>query len=153
MASNMDIILRPGDRLTVDWCEEAGHNYHLAVDNASGFLWAREFTNKITKESLEHVKSIIHTMGRFGEVLLDNGPSYREQWDTELASLGMDAVHGAPYHPQSQGLVEKNVDRVKQMIRKMGYLRNSEFQDMVMSLNFMASSQPGVGSPAMRLLG
>ena len=48
--------------------------------------------------------------------------------------------------------MEKNIDRVKQMLRKLGYLRHKEFQEMIWSLNFMASSRPGVGSPAMRLL-
>ena len=131
MASNADLNLKPGDRLIMDWAEEGGHSYHLAVDSASGFLWAQEYSHKTTKESLEHLKTIIHMMGRYGEIHSDNGPSYREQWDTELANMGMDAVHGAPYHAQSQGLVEKNVDCVKQMIRKLGYLRNKDFQDMI----------------------
>ena len=62
-------------------------------------------------------------------------------------------MHGAPYHAQSQGLAEKNVDHIKKMICKLGYLRDKEFQEMVWSLNFMASSRPGMGSPAMRLHG
>ena len=92
-------------------------------------------------------------MGHYGKCHSDNGLSYRERWDTELAKQGIDAVHGAPYHAQSQGLAEKNADHIKKMICKLGYLRDKEFQEMVWSLNFMASSRPGMGSPAMRLHG
>ena len=52
-------------------------------------------------------------MGRFGEVHSDNGPAYRAEWNEELAKIGTDATHGAPYRPESQGAPEKAVGRVK----------------------------------------
>ena len=67
-------------------------------------------------------------MGRFGEAHSNNGLSYRQQWDKKLAKRGMDAKHGAPYHAQSQGLAETNVNQIKTMTRKLGYLKGEKFQ-------------------------
>ena len=112
MQSHADTDLKPGDRLIVDWAELDGKNYHIATDAASGFVWCREYKHKGTTEALKHYKEICNLMGRFGECHSDNGPSYRSEWDEELAKMGTDATHGAPYHPESQGAVEKAVGRV-----------------------------------------
>ena len=67
MVSNNDLNLKPRDRLVVDWCEENGHFYHVAVDVARGFLWACEFRLKGTKESLEHLEDITNIIGHYVE--------------------------------------------------------------------------------------
>ena len=105
MQSHTDTDLKPGDRLIVDWAKMDGKNYHVATDAASGFVWCPEFKHKGTTEALKHYKEICNLMGRFRECHSDNGPAYRSEWDEELAKIGTDTVHGAPYHPQSQGAV------------------------------------------------
>ena len=102
-------MLKPGDRLVVDWAEMDGKNYHVAVDAATGFIWVKEFRHKGTTEALKHFKEITQLMGRYYECQSDNGPAYRLEWNEELAKMGMDAVKGSTYHPESQGAAEKAV--------------------------------------------
>ena len=153
MDSHQHLDCRPGDRLVCDWCSLDGHHYHVVVDSASGFLWAREYGSQGTTESLDHLHSIFAVMGRAGECLADNGPSFRDRWDQALRELGVDPIHGAPYHPQSQGAAERAIGRLKFALRKSGYKRGQELQALVSSLNFLSSSRAGTASPATRLWG
>ena len=123
------------------------------LDAASGFIWCREFKHKGTSEAIRHYKEISNIMGRFGEVHSDNGPAYRAEWNEELAKMGTDATHGAPYRPESQGAAEKAVGRIKNLIRKSGIKSGEDFQGAISALNFYSSSRPNTGSPAMRLWG
>ena len=159
MMSHADLSLKLGYRLVCNWAEQDGHNIHIMVDSVSGFLWPKEYPLKGTNESLQHLSEVIMFMGRFGEVHSNNGPSYRTQWDKELAKQGMDAVHGAAYHAQSQGLAETNVNRGKTMVRKLGYLRGGKFQvgtqdepfthnfDLILTGNHFTVDQPLPNGP------
>ena len=62
-----------------------------------------------TQDAINHIDSITNTMGRFGEILSDSGPSYRDTWDEAIKQRGMDPIHGATYHPASQGSAERAV--------------------------------------------
>ena len=153
MQAHVDTNLKPGDRLIVDFFELDGMNYHVGVDAASGFIWCRDFRNKGTTEALRHYREISNLMGRFGEVHSDNGPAYRAEWNEELAKMGTDATHGAPYRPESQGAAEKAVGRIKNLIKKTGIKSGEDLQGAISALNFFSSSRPNTGSPAMRLWG
>ena len=69
---------KPGDRLFIDYMVYNSTYYHVAVDAATDFLWAREAKAQSTEEALSHVDTITNFMGRFSEVLSDNGPAYQE---------------------------------------------------------------------------
>ena len=67
--------------------------------------------------------------------------------------MGTDAVKGSTYHPESQGAAEKAVHRVKDLIKKTGSKSGEALQESIAAMNFLASSRPSTGSPAMRLHG
>ena len=80
-----------------------------------------------TTKALQHIDHIVATMGRFGEVLSDSGPSYRDLWDQGIRERGMDPIKGAAYHPSSQGQAERAVGRLKERLNKVGFKRGHKF--------------------------
>ena len=92
-------------------------------------------------------------MGRFGEVLSDNGLSYKETFNEEIRARGMDPIKGATYHPSTQGAAERAVGILKTRIANVGFSQGKDFQDMIWAINKAGSSRGGTGSPAVRLLG
>ena len=145
--------LKPGDRLVIDWASVNQHRVHVAVDAATGFMWKHEYPQMSTTYALKHIDSITTTMGRFGEVLSNNGPSYKETFNEEIRARGMDPIKGATYHPSTQGAAERAVGIIKTRIAKVGFSQGKQFQDMIWTLNTAGSSRGGTGSPAVRLLG
>ena len=96
-------VVKPLDKLMCDYMEHGGKNYHVITDMGSGYVWVRETPTRRTQQAVAHLKSVLSMFGCALKVSSDHGPSYREAWSEALAQLGVDVIHGAAYHPQSQG--------------------------------------------------
>ncbi|XP_053398314.1 SCAN domain-containing protein 3-like [Mercenaria mercenaria] len=86
-----------------------GYNYVLnIVDCYSRFGFGKALKSKTSKEVAEAVISFIYMYGAPRIVQSDNG---REFKNSDLADVVMEfeaiQMHGRPYHPQSQGRVER----------------------------------------------
>ena len=141
------------DRIHCDWGQKESRNFHVIVDHASIFLWAKEFRMKTTENSLAHIRQVILQCGRPLECITDNGPSYREGFKEGLKALGVGLTHGASYNPRSQSVAEKAVGRLKKAIAKNPIRTPSELEELVSGLNWVASSEVGAGSAADRFYG
>ena len=108
---------------------------------------------KTSAAAVTHLKSIFCQFGRPLELVSDSGPGYRLTFQEILTDLGIDQVHGAQYHPQSQGLAERGVGRMKIAMERNKAFSGQALQDLVNALNFSATTYRGSGSPATRLLG
>ena len=146
-------LFKPMERLVCDYYEMQGKSYHLVSDVGSGYIWSREIPGKTSAAAVTHLKSIFSQFGRPLELVSDSGPGYRLTFQETLSALGIDAVHGAQYHPQSQGLAERGVGRVKLAMQRNKAFSGQAHQDLVHALNFAATTYRGSGSPATRLLG
>lgn len=50
-------------------------------------------------------------------ILSDNGPSFNSQFNTELSKfIQADWIYSPPYHPASNGLVERYMQTLKQFL-------------------------------------
>ena len=50
----------------------------------------------------------------------DFGSSFRLAFEEELEELGVKIIHSSVYHPQSQGLVERSIKKLKDILDKNG---------------------------------
>ena len=141
------------DRIQCDWGQKETRNFHVIVDHASIYLWAKEFRSKTTENSLSHIKQVINQCGRPLECITDRGPSYRDAFQEGLKALGVGCSHGASYNPRSQSVAEKAVGRLKQAIEKNPIRTPSDLEELVSGLNWVASSEVGAGSAADRFYG
>ena len=69
-------------------------------------------------------------------LLSDNGPCYlSSELKDYLDDLGMDHTRGAPYHPQTQGKIERYHRTMKNVVKLQNYYssmsRNSSFSFFV----------------------
>jgi transposase InsO family protein len=85
------------------------------VDDAHRFCIA---LTELADQTLDSAWSVLwEAFGEFGlpeQMLSDNGPAFRNnatwrwsQFDLRLMLLGIRSCHGRPYHPQTQGKVER----------------------------------------------
>ena len=116
-----------------------------ARTTTSGYIWVRETPAKSNQQAVGHLKSGMSMFGRGLQVSSDHGPSYREAWSEALAQLGVDVIHGAAYHPQSQGNVERQVGSVKEIMVRNHLTFSHQLEEVVHTLNFNASTAPGCG--------
>lgn len=91
----------------------------VCVDSYTKRAWTKVFP---TKESEPIVEFIEDTFGHegFQEFQSDNGGEFCSQRMKDLfQSWGVKFVHGRPYHPESQGKVERLNGVLKGMIKGM----------------------------------
>ena len=141
------------DRIQCDWGQKGERNFHIVVDHASIYLFAKEFKMKTTENSLNHVQQIIRSCGRPLQCITDLGPSYRGAFGEGLQAMGVECKHGASYNPRSQSVAEKAVGRLKKAIEKNPVKNPADLEELVSGLNSVASSQLGAGSASDRFYG
>ena len=76
--------------------------------------------NKSTKEAIRSIREWSCVFGAPYRAKCDNGPSYREEFVQECKSLGISVLHSSCYNSQSQGLIERKVGVLKDLLKKSG---------------------------------
>ena len=51
-------------------------------------------------------------------IKVDSGPAFRLAFEQEMEDFGVKIIHSSAYHPQSQGLVERSVRTLKEILEK-----------------------------------
>ena len=100
--------------------EEEDYRYILNYqDNFSKFCILRGLMNKKPLSIIEALKEIFTTFGPPQILQTDNGKEFvNKDVKHYLEMFNIKHVRGAPYHPQSQGSVERANGHVKNMLRK-----------------------------------
>ena len=95
-------------------------NKHVVVyvDYYSKFVIAQA----IPERSSEHVRKflrerVFYTLGAPMEIVCDNGTEFKAMMETECRRLNIKITHGAAYHPQTQGQVERTIQTLKQGLK------------------------------------
>jgi len=98
--------------------------YHQQQDAFSGFVVLRPLPSKTAEEVVRQLLSFVGLFGIPNSILSDNGREFRNKLSDELVrTLGIKRLYTAPYHPATNGTVER-VNRVVHNMMSI-YLRQS----------------------------
>lgn len=112
--------------------------------------------NKASTCAEAFVKEIIARYGCPLEVVSDNGHSFNGNFKTCMAQWGIQNLRIAPYHPQSNGLVERCIQTIKRALGRMTESKPHTWDKMLgwVLLAYRNSTQKSTGfSPHFLLFG
>ena len=138
----------PWEKVASDLFELNNTNYVLVVDYFSHYVEVQRLTSTTASNVIAALKSIFSRHGVPSVMVSDNGPQYDCKEMKEFAEdYCFRHITSSPYHPQSNGLAERTVKTVKQL------LENSPDPYKAM-LSYRATPLPAYGlSPAELLMG
>ena len=107
----------------------------MAEDHFSKYLWVRACTSKESK----HVENLfdeilleIGTNRKIAIVQTDNGGEFRSDvFQQKIIQHGACHVFGAPYHPQSQGAIERLNGTFKKILHRIWKEKKGAWMDHV----------------------
>ena len=80
------------------------------------------------------------TFGIPHSIRTDGGPAFREKFQKYLGILGIDHSPSSAYNPTSNGLAERGVRQIKDVLKKIKKKpSNSELREWVFMINRMCS--------------
>ena len=130
--------VRPWQRLHIDFAGPYRRKmWMLLVDAFSKWPEVRMMESTTTEAVIRHLQEIFATHGIPHHIVSDNGPQFTaEKFQQFCFSRGIHHTTTAPYHPRSNGEVERLVQTFKQSIDKANPSNNLELHDCV--TNFLA---------------
>ena len=113
---------RPMERVHIDFCEYKGKMILIMIDSYSKKIWAHLMNTDTTA-----LKTLAVLYGWFCEevgfpttLVSDNGPQFSaDMFADKMKKWGIKHLFSPPYHPASNGLVERAVGIVKDRLKKM----------------------------------
>jgi transposase InsO family protein len=89
------------------------------IDHSSKLRWGEPIAQKSAAAVLEVVRRVFKDFGQPAILHTDNGTEFaNSQLEEECRLWGTRIIHGRPYHPQSQGVVERANGVLKNAMRK-----------------------------------
>ena len=109
----------PWSKVATDIFHYESQPYLLVVDYTSRFPIVRRLKSMSAQNITEHFKSIFSEYGWPDTLVSDNGPCYTAEMFTNLMKeYAVNHITSSPHYPQSNGLVEKFVQIVKNLFHK-----------------------------------
>ena len=141
----------PGQHLQVDYAQKGNGNYLMILDSLPGFMQAYKTPRMSTEDALECVRDWASHWGMPYEIKSDNAACFRQGWEQELGKLGVRVLHSSAYNSQSNGLVERSVRTLKEILVKNGNLSHLIFQKQIYTINYKEDGK--TGSDTSRFMG
>ena len=142
---------RPWQKVGADIMTFKHRDYLVVVDYYSKYVELQLLSEKTAKAIVTAMKSIYARHGIPQEVMSDNMPFASREFKDFAAEWGIVTTTSSPTYPQSNGLSERSIQTVKQLLRKAEY----EGKDVYLALLELRSA-PIAGmeqSPAELLMG
>ncbi|XP_018364694.1 PREDICTED: uncharacterized protein K02A2.6-like, partial [Trachymyrmex cornetzi] len=109
----------PWQVIGIDLFYYAGCEYLLAVDNFSKYVEIAKLSDSSSSTVIIHLKSIFARFGISNLIYSDNGPQFVNSHFREFTSKwNFEHRTSSPRYPQSNGLAERFVGTIKQMLKK-----------------------------------
>ncbi|XP_014665118.1 PREDICTED: uncharacterized protein K02A2.6-like [Priapulus caudatus] len=111
---------RPWQFLGTDLFYLAGDEYLIISDYYSKFSFVKKIGGRATSQTIVNItKSIFAEQGVPETIISDNGPQFDGQaYKVFAEKWGFDHVTASPHYPQSNGLIERQVQTVKRVLTK-----------------------------------
>ena len=143
---------RPWSKVGGDLFELHGKQYLILVDYYSAFVEVDLLHSTTSNQVITHCKSQFSRHGIPDILITDNGPQFSSHNFKQFTlSYQIDHRTTSPYHPQSNGMAEKSVQTVKNLMKKALHDRKDPYLALLDYRNTPWSDN--IGSPAQRLMG
>ena len=143
-------MLAPGESLSMDYATYEGRRYLIIKDFSTGFIDVKRTKDQSTSEAEKCVHEWSYTFGLPHSIRTDGGPAFRDRFKRYLAKMGIDHSPSSAYNPSSNGLSERGVRQIKDVLKKIKKKpTNSELREWVFMINNHVQ-QDGSGTPAQR---
>ncbi|XP_023243412.1 uncharacterized protein K02A2.6-like [Centruroides sculpturatus] len=111
----------PWDRVHIDHAgPHYGRTYFILVDAYSKWVEVEEVQTQSTQETVKLLRRIFSTHGLPNTIVSDNHQSFKSQEMEEfIRKNGIQHIFTPPYHPSSNGQVERQVQTIKKRIEKL----------------------------------
>ena len=127
-----------------------GRDYVLVVDYYSNFPEIECLPDTRSETVIMKIKAILARHGRCQRFISDNGPQYSS---TEFAKFakdwGFEHITSSPHYPQSNGLAERTVQTIKNLMKKSKEERKDPYLAL---LELRTTPVHGLASPAELLM-
>ena len=141
---------RPWEKVGIDYFTLAGKDYLLIVDYFSKYPEVLQMNSKTADATIAKMKSIFARHGIPNTVVADNMPFGSKAFQQFAKEWGFNVVTSSPTYPQSNGLVERNVQTIKRLLKKA---REEGKDEMMALLEFRNTPVTGLQeSPAQLLM-
>ena len=91
--------------------------------------------DKTTDAAAKALKNFFFTHGIAHRVTSDNGPAFRESFKLFLKSYGIKHTPSSPYSPSSNGLSERGVRQIKDVLQRNGSMSDEKLRESVFLIN------------------
>lgn len=109
----------PFERIHIDFFHFQGVTFLILVDAFSRWLEIKRMGRTHAQAVIATLTTIFITFGYPKEIVSDNGPPFASfEFKSFLDSHCITLTHSPPYHPASNGLVERVVQTTKSALRK-----------------------------------
>ena len=112
-------MLAPAESLNMDYATYEGRRYMIIKDVSSGFIDVKSTKDQTTQEAQRCIHEWAFTYGLPHAVRTDGGPAFRQRFQDYLETLGIEHSASSAYNPQSNGLAERGVRQIKDVLRKI----------------------------------
>ncbi|XP_012872059.1 PREDICTED: endogenous retrovirus group K member 8 Pol protein-like [Dipodomys ordii] len=108
-------------QMDVTHISEFGHQkyVHVSVDTCSGVIHAMPLAGEKARNVIAHCLEAWAAWGKPYQLKTDNGPVYTgQQFASFCHQMEVQLIHGLPYNPQGQGIVERAHRTIKECLQK-----------------------------------
>ena len=145
----LPIIREPFSRMAMDMVGPlprscSGNKYVLVVcDYATRYPEAIPLKNTDAETVAEDLLALFARVGIPNEILTDQGSNFQSQLLRELYRLlHVDAIRTSPYHPQTDGLVERFNQTLKAMLKRTASEEGKDWDKLIPFLLFAYREVP-----------
>lgn len=147
-----DVPDRPWQKVGVDLFHLYNENYVLLIDYYSKYVEISRLTGSTSSKCvIDVLKSQFARHGLPDIVFSDNGPQFSAAEFKQFAGdYGFTHITSSPHYPQSNGMAERAVQSIKQLLKKAKHDKRDPYLAL---LDYRNTPQGDAGSPAQRLMG
>jgi hypothetical protein len=119
----------PFERVHIDFFSFGGRECLILIDAFSRWLEIKVMSKTNANSVLRELEMIFKTFGYAKEIVSDNGPPFfSHEFKSKLESWNVKVTNSPPYHPESNGIIERAVSTAKSALRKIIEEFSHEFQ-------------------------
>ena len=130
----------------MDFASYGSNKFLVIKDRASGFLAVEQTKDQTTSEALKGTHKWCFTYGLPHAVRSDDGPAFRKGFTDYLKGLGIKHNHSSAYNPSSNGLAERGVRQLKDVLKKVAKPSAEQLREIIFNINNHV--QQNCGKPA-----